>query len=68
MKKRWGNLAKRVLVLGLAASMVTGSVDLSALRVSAHTRQVETQQEEKAQTTTVKVTGFDALSDKIMEQ
>ena len=68
MKKRWGNLAKRVLVLGLAASMVTGAVDLAALRVSAHTGQVETQQEEKAQTTTVKVTGFDALSDKIMEQ
>ena len=68
MKKRWGNLAKRVLVLGLAASMVTGSVDLSALRVSAHTGQVETRQAEKAQTTTVKVTGFDALSDKIMEQ
>lgn len=44
MKKRWGNLAKRVLVLGLAASMVTGSVDLSALRVSAHTGQVETRQ------------------------
>ena len=39
MKKSWGILAKRILVLGLTVSMVGGTVDVSALTASAQTIQ-----------------------------
>ena len=79
MKKSWGILAKRILVLGLTVSMVGGTVDVSALTASAQTIQgltaktqqeesVQNGQEEKHETTTVTVTGFAALSDSVAEQ
>ena len=53
MKKGWGILAKRILVVGLTVSLVGGTIDVSALTVSAQTTQgeaVQVEQEEKGQT------------------
>ena len=59
-KIRWGELCKRILVMGLTVAMVANTVDLSALSVSAKTDESET-----GKTTIV---SFEELSKDITEQ